>query len=307
MNNPLTIELLQSLTDYDEKHNHCIDFENLLKSGKSFFTVINPITRKIDKIVSFLLDHNADPNKPDKFGIYPLQYAIEMKSYSYTKSLINSNKIDYSVKLNKSLIGKSLNNETYLHVAAECSNIKILQIFLDKNLIDITSTDDLGETPFTKAIKINNIPNANMIEKSFKFINIDNLSDNEEEDDENSNDLHFITSLLNQLEESTKNSGDPNNDIKKVANHNSINERKKLIKDIQDLFNKTKLFDRPFTEDFNEDDDDYENGINLTDLNFKYQQLYEELAAGQSDQKILNEISILFNQIKKIDYKNLNF
>lgn len=76
MEDPLSIDFLKYLVQYDENHNNCIHFDKLLPSGKSFFTSIESKNNKIGEIVQFLLDKGVDPNAPDSFNVYPLQHAI---------------------------------------------------------------------------------------------------------------------------------------------------------------------------------------------------------------------------------------
>lgn len=96
-----SIKLKKVLLDYDKQKNHFIDFNHLLPNGKSFFTQISLEISDLSEIVQFFLDNNADPNLPDKFGVYPLEYAININSYKFVETLVNTEKIDFSVRMKK--------------------------------------------------------------------------------------------------------------------------------------------------------------------------------------------------------------
>ena len=54
-------------------------------------------------IIKFLCENGADPNKPNKEGKYPLEISMNREDKSMNNisiALINSNKIDFNVKLN---------------------------------------------------------------------------------------------------------------------------------------------------------------------------------------------------------------
>lgn len=133
------IPILKEIVEFDESHNHYIDFNQLLENGETYLTSIPTFEKNIDDIVKFYLDHNVDPNMPNGNGIYPLQRAIEFDSLSFVITLLDSGKIDYSVRLNE-------NHETYLHLAAKCINLNIMDEFTKRKLIDPDITDDLGKT-----------------------------------------------------------------------------------------------------------------------------------------------------------------
>ncbi|KAK8880443.1 hypothetical protein M9Y10_003117 [Tritrichomonas musculus] len=135
------IDIMDELLDYDENHFHLINMNNLLPNGKSFFTSINCDCQNLEDIVQYYLVHGVDPNMPDSFGVYPLEYAILNRSYCFFRNLLNSNRIDMSVRLKK-------NNQTYLHLAAVDSNM--FKDIYNRNQIDINVKDDLGETPLMK-------------------------------------------------------------------------------------------------------------------------------------------------------------
>ena len=186
-----TIEIIRSLVDYDSKHSHFLNFDQLLPNGKSFFTQIknlpqnynnatnrnrkisNPIISfdaisnkndSIDKyevsvgnnrgskkngdnrlvhLILFLIEKGVDVNKPDLFGVYPLQYAIQSQSLPYVQTLLNSGKLDFSIKINT----KHITNGTYLHIAANSSE-EIVRQLVSRNIFDLNSKDDLGRTPY---------------------------------------------------------------------------------------------------------------------------------------------------------------
>ena len=101
MEDTISIDFLKYLVQYDENHNNCIHFDKLLPNGKSFFPSIESDNEKIGEIVQLFLDKGVNPNAPDAFNVYPLQYSIYKKSYSFVITLINSKKIDFNVKFNK--------------------------------------------------------------------------------------------------------------------------------------------------------------------------------------------------------------
>ena len=131
---------MKEIIEYDENHYHFIDFTQPLEDGESYFTEIPAFSSNIGEIAQFFLDHGADPNIPDKSGEYPLQYAILYNSADFIKVLLDSGKIDYSVRMNET-------HETYLHLAAKSINLKIMDEFINRNLIDPDVTDDLGNKP----------------------------------------------------------------------------------------------------------------------------------------------------------------
>ena len=170
--NEKMLKIMNELCEYDIKHNHLIDFKSLLSTGFSFFT-LRFNTNCIENYVNFLLEHGADPNVPDKNDVYPLEHAIQMESYPYVLALINSDRIDYSVKIkNKSSLYRTkkafltdAKYKSYLHLAARINNIDILNVFLDRNLIDINITDDLGETPLMEATRFQKIASVQILFK----------------------------------------------------------------------------------------------------------------------------------------------
>lgn len=97
-----SIDMMHLIYNYDKDHLQIINFDQLLPSGKSFFTLIAPQQNDVNdsslegKIATFFIEHGVDPNKPDKKGFYPLEYAILMKSTDFVRALIKSNKIDFS-------------------------------------------------------------------------------------------------------------------------------------------------------------------------------------------------------------------
>lgn len=166
-NSYINIEILKALVDYDSKHLQFIHFGQLLPNGKSVFTQITTIqqsyyyanpcrpgffnsryqsnAKEIDEgtsqYIGFLLDHGADPNKPDLFGVYPLQHAIQIESIPLVKVLLNSGKINYSVKINTDQI----KNGTYFHLTAFAS-AEITDQLTSRGIFDPDAKDDLGHT-----------------------------------------------------------------------------------------------------------------------------------------------------------------
>ena len=127
------------------------------------------------------MENGSDPNIPDGNGVYPLEYAISIRSLEFVQALLNSNKIDYTkkipksndVKYFKSLVVDISNPEpkssicassttskngsnnaiendeffSYLHLAVKCNCTDILKEFLDRKLIDVNIKNDQGNTP----------------------------------------------------------------------------------------------------------------------------------------------------------------
>lgn len=153
------IEMMKKLYEYDQQHEKIIDLNKLLPNGETFFSIILFPIHNIGQIIDFLLEEGADPNEPDSSKIYPLEKAIILNSYEFVISLINSNKIDYSIRIpiknnfNNNIFSKNIkysNNEkytTYFHIASQCYCKEIISIFLERELIDINTTDDFGNTP----------------------------------------------------------------------------------------------------------------------------------------------------------------
>ncbi|KAK8880499.1 hypothetical protein M9Y10_003175 [Tritrichomonas musculus] len=283
-NNKFSLELLEKLVDYDEKHNHCIDFKNPFYQGHSFYCLIDTCNDKFVKIIQFLIDHNADPNQPDEMGRYQLEYALYIKSYSYVKALIDSKKIDFSIKIH---------GETYLHLAAKSSK-KILKLILDQNLIDINTTDDSGDTPYATAMKRNHIHNAHLLERRANPNNKSNISssNSDDYDEEDGEILSRILDLLIELDVSTKIYNNYTEMTTKLSDINKISERKKLIAEIQDLFNKANIFETPF----NNNDDLSE----INNLEFLYDNSIDNIIQSDNhDDFLLLKIQKLFNDIKK--------
>lgn len=134
---------------------------------------------KINLYTSFFLDNGADPNMPDKFGIYPLQQAIKNDSLMLVDVLIGSNKIDYKKRI--PLSTEDDKNEaketTYLHLAAAQINPVILQDLLNTNEFNVNVTNDIGETPLMIACKCKNINNIKrlFLQNDLDYLHQDNL------------------------------------------------------------------------------------------------------------------------------------
>ncbi|KAK8836079.1 hypothetical protein M9Y10_040035 [Tritrichomonas musculus] len=173
-------EIMKILYEYDQEHDHLIDLNKLTSFGETVFTSINysllskmsdTKQKGIDDIVHFLIDKGADPNVPNKDDKYPLQHAIELKSIDFVSALIKSNKIDFSRRI------KSINNSTFFHLAAISKSSSILNEFIEKDVIDINSTDDLGETPLMYASRFRRKKN---VKRLFEVENLDFLHANNE-------------------------------------------------------------------------------------------------------------------------------
>ena len=172
MKSPMNV--MNILYNYDLQHDHLIDFSNLLSNGKSFFTSIYTQSEFVGDIVNFFLANGCDPNKPDKFNVYPLEYAINKNSNVFVMNLMNSNQIDYSVEICSTesvtlvteykYLLQSINREenkkipndvkgiTFLHLAV-ISSSSILNQFLIRNVIDVNVKNSLSETPLIIACK----------------------------------------------------------------------------------------------------------------------------------------------------------
>lgn len=216
--------ILEDLLQYDQKHSHLIDCNKLLPNGKSFFT-LKKNSLQIENYVDFFIEHGADPNIPDKEGIYPLEHAIKLNSKGFVSSLIESEKVDLNQKIqvknssssndgNKSLV-------SYLHIAAESTNDHILKIFLSNDLLDVNIVDDLGETPLMHACRFKKKAN---IELLFEKDDLDYLHCNNEGDD--------ALMIAHKISLSTENIETPKN------KEDYFN---KLIKEIN-LINKVDVF-----------------------------------------------------------------
>lgn len=73
-------------------HDHLIDLNKITTNGKSVFTSIHHKNDDTCQIIDFLLNHGANPNIPDSYGVLPFVHAIE---HSMMTPLLNSNKIDF--------------------------------------------------------------------------------------------------------------------------------------------------------------------------------------------------------------------
>ena len=121
------IETMTKLLDYDLNHDHLINFDQLLQSGKSYFIVFPSNYSDIGAVCQFLIQHGVDPNKMDKNGVYPLEIAIKINSIDFATSLVNSDKIDFNTKLK--------NGFSFLHIAAQNKDSSFLKLLLQKNKI----------------------------------------------------------------------------------------------------------------------------------------------------------------------------
>ena len=163
-------EIINVLFEFDQTHDHLINFKECLPNGKSFFTILNGRSNA-HKIVPFLIQNGADPNAPDKDGVYPLEYAINESITSLANALIETGKIDFNIKL--------ANNKSYLHLAS-CSKNEILSNLLNNKVIDVNVTDSNGETPLMSACRAHSIKNIRTL---FKDDDLDYLYCNNEGDD----------------------------------------------------------------------------------------------------------------------------
>ncbi|KAK8844447.1 hypothetical protein M9Y10_024305 [Tritrichomonas musculus] len=191
-----SLSYFQEICHYNMIKGKFIDFNKFMPNGNSFLTAINPCFQSIIMIVFLLLENGADPNIPDKNGKYPLQHAIELNCIDLVCALIESNKIDYNIKIRikrKISTDQNMPGETvikkrktyakyksFLHLAARSENVEILDVFLNRNLIDINIVDDLGETPFMEACRYLRPMN---IDRLSKIENLDYLHCNKKGED----------------------------------------------------------------------------------------------------------------------------
>ena len=194
-NKSFALDILKKLVELDE--NHLIDFTKLLSNGKSVFTSISWFAN-VEDIVQYFIDQGANPNIPDKKGIYPLQYAIEKKPFPYVFALLKTQKIDLNIKIFNQKTGIY---KTYLHLAARLNNSDILTQLLRYKKIDINATDNNGETPLMEACRFGKFKN---IEALFKIDNLDYLHINKNGDDALKIVEHYIKSDKIDLKENTK-------------------------------------------------------------------------------------------------------
>lgn len=142
---------MEAIINYDQFNNKLINFNELLSTGRSFFTALKAkngnnfdnITN-FEKIIDLFLINGIDPNIKDKENLLPLEYAILNNSLRFVQALINSNKIDLSQKISEG---------TFLHLAASSSNPQILIEILNRNVININSTNCFDETPLSIACR----------------------------------------------------------------------------------------------------------------------------------------------------------
>ena len=183
-NNDESLIMMNKIYNYDQEHCKVIDFNKLLPTGESFFTLIasqqfndNDLisivinSSNAGEIASFLIDHGVDPNAPDKNGFYPLEYAILLESADFVRALLNSNQINLSqiVELKSNSIricehqlegclkASSAKKKTFLHIAARSNNSEILKDLVKENVIDVNSCDEYGETPLFEACRFNQL------------------------------------------------------------------------------------------------------------------------------------------------------
>ena len=172
-----------------------------------------------------------------------------------------------------------------------------------------------GETAYMKAISTNHKNNARLIERKMNPNNENGLSISEEDKEEVNEELtkeefiktmNEIQNLLKQLEILTESYDDENITIRQIENFNNIFQRKVLIKNLQNSFNKLNIFETPFVDDENNNnyiiDEDY-GFMNLTDIESYIfdQSISEEIFSDESGNRLLSEIQKLFNEIKHID------
>ncbi|KAK8894591.1 hypothetical protein M9Y10_023027 [Tritrichomonas musculus] len=160
------IEMIEKIYNYDNEHDHIINFDKFFQNGRSFFTVIVNDFPEISEVCDFLIEHGADPNKADKNGNYPLEHAIRINSLGMATSLLNSNKFN---------LNQTKNGFSYLHLAAQNKDPAILSLLIENAGIDINSVDERGETPLMHACRSCSIECINCL---FRKDNLDYLHRN---------------------------------------------------------------------------------------------------------------------------------
>lgn len=171
----LNVETLTLLYEYDKQHYNMIDLNRILENGHSYFTE----TIEYD-LYKFLLLNDADLNMPDKFGIFPLQHAINNENEGLIYLLLDSDKIDLNKKISLPIEDEDQNEQniskdsTYLHLAAS-KNVYVLRRILNKKYFDVNVTNDLGETPLIIACRFRQKENINCLfeEKNLDYLHHD--------------------------------------------------------------------------------------------------------------------------------------
>ena len=196
----VSTNLLDLLIEHDSKHQ--INFSKPLPNGKSYFTTLSPSAKNLKEVVDYLLKHGADPNSEDKFGEYPLQYAINSLSLEFVKTLIDTKKINLLMRIH---IYEEINgytttdvSSTYLHLAAKSKDSKIFDKIFDFKLININSLDSQGETPLMVCVRYKN---TDIIRKLFKEDDLDYEHRNKNKEnvlDINKSSYYFISNLTKE-------------------------------------------------------------------------------------------------------------
>ena len=163
-NETFSIDIANLLIDFDSKHEHLIDFNTQIPSGDTYLTLLKNNYQIDSKKIEFLFKHGADPNIPDKNGLYPLEIAIRNKNDNYVSLLLESGKVDLNqkipVKINsfqeyqKSTKVKADEYTSYLHLSIsrrQENENEIFKMLLDKETININIEDSKGNTPLMKA------------------------------------------------------------------------------------------------------------------------------------------------------------
>ena len=192
-----SIILLQKIYDFDKAHDQLIDLNKTLSDGKTYLTSFKLNIKNIREVVKFFIDNGSDPNIPDEGEVYQFEYAISIHSNEYIFALVESGKID----LKKIIPNKETDNKntkakytTYLHLLSREKNIEIMKYLLDKKMIDINITNDLGETTLIEAYKNGN---TEIVDLLFKYNDINYFHSNKE--CQNVFDLDCSTTIYNTL------------------------------------------------------------------------------------------------------------
>lgn len=121
--------------------------------------LLNAIQTNNLKIVKLLLENGAKVNVRNRDGVYPVIKSSQIGDYEITQELI---------KAGANLNVKDFNYNTPLMTAVENSNNKLIDLLVNKNVINVV--DVKKESPLIKAVKAGNIE---AIKTLMKYKNLD--------------------------------------------------------------------------------------------------------------------------------------
>ena len=162
-----------------------------LPSGKTYFTSISSNSQNVGDVVNFLVARGADPNLPDKNGVYPIEYCIQLGNINFIQAMMRVNLIDLSVKSSGNCIS-SVEGDTILHSLIQSNFINIFNDVLRNIDLEIINHENVnGDTPLLIACKSTSL---NFIMSLFSKDNLDYKHRNKEGKDA----LDIIKSANNQ-------------------------------------------------------------------------------------------------------------